>query len=213
MGLIHIDLFTTLDAVAQAPGGPEEDPDGGFEFGGWQAPLIDEVVGAQVDEGMEGLDALLLGRRTYDIFAAYWPEQEGGVDGGIAELFDRVPKYVASRGAPTLAWEGSTLLGADLAAEVEALRGRHEHVHVIGSVDLVQTLLAQGLFDRLTLWIHPILLGTGKHVFADGAVPTNLELVRPAVTSPNGTIQAVYERRGGVPAKGDMTEPDRGDIG
>lgn len=212
MGLIHIDLFTTLDGVAQAPGGPEEDPDGGFEFGGWQAPLIDDVVGGQVDEGMEDLDALLLGRRTYDIFAAYWPQQESGVDGGIAELFNRVPKYVASRGAPTLDWESSTLLGADLTAEVERLRSRHEHVHVIGSVDLVQTLLARGLFDRLTLWIHPILLGTGKQVFAGGVVPTNLELVRPAITSPNGTIQAVYARRDGVPATGDMTAPDPGAI-
>src|SRR5689334_5711499 len=100
MGLIHIDLFTSLDGVAQAPGGPEEDPEGGFEFGGWQAPLSDEVVGEQVVGGMEGLDALLLGRRTYDIFAAFWPYQDEGEDVGIAELFNRVPKYVASRGTP-----------------------------------------------------------------------------------------------------------------
>jgi dihydrofolate reductase len=83
-------------------------------------------------------------------------------------------------------------------------------VHVIGSLDLVQTLLAEGLFDRLTLWIHPILLGSGKRIFATGAVPTNLELVRPAVTSPRGTIQAIYARNDGVPATGDMAEPDRG---
>lgn len=210
MGLIHIDLFSTLDGVAQAPGGPEEDPEGGFAFGGWQAPLIDDVVGAQVGEGMEGLDALLLGRRTYDIFAAYWPHQEGGVDSAIAELFNRVPKYVASRGTPTLEWASSTLVGPDLATTVDELRQRHEHVHVIGSMDLVQTLLAEGLFDRLTLWIHPILLGSGKQVFASGAVPTNLELVQPAVTSPRGTIQAIYARKDGVPATGDMAEPDRG---
>ncbi len=115
MGLIHIDLFTTLDGVAQAPGGPEEDTEGGFTFGGWQAPLIDEVVGEQVWAGMQGLDALLLGRRTYDIFAGYWPDQEHGVDAGIAELFNRVPKYVASRGDPKLDWANSTLLGADIA--------------------------------------------------------------------------------------------------
>ncbi|HEY5153352.1 MAG TPA: hypothetical protein VIJ47_01370 [Acidimicrobiales bacterium] len=101
IGLIHIDLFTTLDGVAQAPGGAEEHTDGGFEFGGWQAPLVDEVVGEQVGAGMEGLVALLLGRRTHDIFAAYWPGQDQGVGGGIARLFNLVPKYVASRGAPT----------------------------------------------------------------------------------------------------------------
>ena len=111
MGLIHIDLFTTLDGVAQAPGGPEEDTEGGFAFGGWQAPLSDALVGEQVVAGMEGLDALLLGRRTYDIFAGFWPGQDEGVDGGIARLFNAVPKYVASRGTPTLDWAHSSLLG------------------------------------------------------------------------------------------------------
>ncbi len=210
MGLIHIDLFSTLDGVAQAPGGPDEDPDGGFTFGGWQAPLIDEVVGEQVGAGMEGLDALLLGRRTYDIFAAYWPDQEGGEDGDVATLFNRVPKYVASRGTPALDWQGSSRVGDDLAAEVDQLRGRHEHVHVIGSVNLVQTLLRDGLFDRLTLWVHPIVLGSGKAVFADGAVPTNLTLLEPASTSPSGVVQLRYERSEGTPATGDMSQSDRG---
>src|SRR5262245_47730223 len=162
MGLIHIDLFTTLDLVAQAPGGPEEDPEGGFAFGGWQAPLFDEVVGEQVGAGMKGLDALLLGRKTYDIFAAYWPNQEEGVDNEIAPLFNSVPKYVASRGAPTLDWAHSSQLGPDLATALNEVRNRHENVHVIGSLDLVQTLLAQHLFDRLSLWVYPIVLGSGK---------------------------------------------------
>ena len=100
MGLIHIDLFTTLDLVAQAPGAPDEDAEGGFDYGGWQAPLFDDVVGEQVGAGMAGLDALLLGRKTYDIFAAYWPHQEQGVDAPISRLFNEVPKYVASRGQP-----------------------------------------------------------------------------------------------------------------
>ena len=147
MGLIHIDLFTTLDGVAQAPGGPEEDTDGGFTFGGWQAPLIDEVVGEQVDSGMAGMDALLLGRRTYDIFAAYWPHE----DGGIARLFNRIPKYVASRRPQALEWAGSTQLGADVATAVRELRARHANIHVIGSLDFVQTLFAERFFDRLTL--------------------------------------------------------------
>lgn len=205
MGIIHIDLFTTLDGVAQAPGGPEEDRDGGFPFGGWQAPLIDESVGEQVMAGMEGLDALLLGRRTYDIWAAYWPHQEAGTDSSIARLFNRVPKYVASRREPTLDWAGSTRVGADLRSEVDALRQRHEHVHVIGSLDLVQTLLAERLFDTLTLWVYPILLGTGKQVFAGGAVPTNLTLIEPARTSPRGAVTLRYALAPGTPATGDMS--------
>lgn len=208
MGLIHIDLFTTLDGVAQAPGGPEEDPEGGFSFGGWQAPLFDDEVGQQVMEGMDGLDALLLGRRTYDIFAGYWPHQEGGTDSPIAELFNRVPKYVASRGEPNLAWAGSSKVGADLATDVGALRDRHDHVHVIGSLDLAQTLFSERLFDRLTLWVYPVVLGTGKKVFAGGAVPSNLELVEPARTSPKGSVQLRYELREGTPATGDMATRD-----
>jgi dihydrofolate reductase len=209
MGLIHIDLFTTLDGVAQAPGGPDEDTAGGFAFGGWQAPLSDALVGEQVVAGMEGLDALLLGRRTYDIFAGFWPGQDEGIDGGIARLFNAVPKYVASRGTPTLGWAHSSLLGADIAAAVTDLRERHAHVHVIGSIDFVQTLIAEGLFDRLKLWIYPILLGTGKRVFADGTVPSNLELVEPAITSPNGVVLAEYALAGGIPSTGDMARRDQ----
>ena len=209
MGLIHIDLFTTLDGVAQAPGGPDEDTEGGFAFGGWQAPLSDALVGEQVVAGMEGLDALLLGRRTYDIFAGFWPGQDEGIDGGIARLFNAVPKYVASRGAPTLDWAHSSLLGPDIAAAVADLRERHAHVHVIGSVDFVQTLIAEGLFDRLKLWIYPILLGTGKRVFAGGTVPSNLELVEPAITSPNGVVLAEYALAKGIPSTGDMARRDQ----
>jgi dihydrofolate reductase len=204
MGLIHIDLFTTLDGVAQAPGGPNEDADAGFAFGGWQAPLIDEVVGEQVEAGMAGMDALLLGRRTYDIFASYWPH----ADGSIAQLFNRIPKYVASRQAPTLEWADSTLLGPDVAAAISELRERHEAVHVIGSLDFVQTLLAKRLFDRLTLWVYPILLGAGKKVFAGGVVPTNLRLIEPVVASPNGAVMQRYALADGTPDVGDMAARD-----
>jgi len=201
MGVIHIDLFTTLDGVAQAPGGPEEDAEGGFAFGGWQAPLIDESIGEQVLAGIVELDALLLGRKTYDIFANYWPHQNDT----IGDVFNRVPKYVASRGNPTLEWKGSTLLGPDIVPAVRELRDRHRNVHVIGSLDFVQTLLREGLFDQLTLWVYPIVLGTGKKVFADGTVPANLELLEPATTSPRGAVTLRYGLAAGVPATGDMT--------
>lgn len=102
MGTVTLELFTSLDLVGQSPGGPQEDPDG-FSFGGWQAPLLDDITAAQIDEAYEGTDALLLGRRTYDIFAAHWPHQ----DDDFAALFDRIPKYVASRGTPELSWSGS----------------------------------------------------------------------------------------------------------
>jgi dihydrofolate reductase len=210
MGLIHIDLFTTLDLVAQAPGGPDEDTEGGFAYGGWQAPLFDDVVGEQVGAGMAGLDALLLGRKTYDIFAAYWPDQEQGVDAAVSRLFNGVPKYVASRSNPALDWAGSTLLGPDLASEVRAMRDRHANVHVIGSIDLTQTLLTKRLYDRLNLWVFPIVLGRGKEVFANGAIPTNLTLAEPPVTSKSGAVLLRYALADGTPATGDMTRDDRG---
>ncbi|GAB7046145.1 dihydrofolate reductase family protein [Catenuloplanes indicus] len=200
MGSIHVDLFTTLDLVAQAPGGPEEDPAGGFAFGGWQAPLFDEVTGEQVMAGMRGMDALLLGRRTYEIFAGHWPQR----DNEIATLFNRIPKYVASRGKPDLTWAGSTPLGPDPADGIRALRDRHEKIHVIGSLDLVQTLLRERLFDRLNLWLYPITLGTGKKVFDGGAVPANLELLDAPAVSPSGAVLLRYGLRPGTPATGDM---------
>lgn len=209
MGRIHIELFATLDLVGQAPGGPDEDPEG-FAFGGWQAPLLSEITGAQVDAAYEGTDALLLGRRTYDIFAAYWPHQEGGADGGFAALFNRIPKYVASRGRPDLAWAGSTQLGPDLAREVREIRDRHRHVTVVGSLNLVQTLLREKLFDRLDLWVHPIVLGAGKKVFDGGVVPANLALLEPPVSSPAGTVYLRYGLVDGTPGTGDMSAPDRG---
>src|SRR5262247_2134523 len=147
MGLVHIELFATLDLVGQAPGGPDEDP-AGFPFGGWQAPLLDEVTRAQIGAAYAGTDALLLGRRTYDIFAAYWPYQDS--EGNeIARIFNSVPKYVASRGTPQLTWADSTLLDPeDLPGGVRAIKDRHQHVRVVGSLNLVQTLLREKLFDR-----------------------------------------------------------------
>ncbi|TYB44043.1 dihydrofolate reductase family protein [Actinomadura chibensis] len=203
MGQVQIEMFATLDLVGQAPGGPDEDPIG-FPFGGWQAPLIDEVSGAQIGAAYEGTDALLLGRRTYDIFAAYWPHQEGGPANEIATLFNSIPKYVASRGNPDLSWAGSHQLGSDLPAAVREIRDRHEQVKVVGSLNLVQTLLHEKLFDVLDLWVHPIVLGVGKKVFDGGEVPTSLTLVQPPEASPNGVVHLRYGLAEGTPQTGDM---------
>ncbi|MEW1958687.1 dihydrofolate reductase family protein [Kineococcus sp. NPDC059986] len=208
MGQIHLELFATLDLVGQGPGGPDEDPVG-FAFSGWQAPLVDEHTGRQVQASYEGTDALLLGRRTHEIFSAYWPHQQGGPDDSIAALFNRVPKYVASRGRPDLSWTGSVQLGPDLPAAVREVRERHDRVKVVGSLNLVQTLLRERLFDELHLWLHPLLLGQGKKVFDGGAVPSNLTLLTPPDAGPQGSVFLRYGLRDGVPGTGDMTAQER----
>ena len=198
-GRITIDLFTTLDGVAQAPGGPDEDPTGGFPWGGWQAPLPDPVIGQQIGDGIAAMDALVLGRRTYDIFAAYWPRH---VDNPIGRRFAEIPKYVASRGTPRLDWPGAQQLGPDAVAAVVALRDRHEDIHVIGSIDFVQSLLAAEAYDELNLWVYPVVLGQGKKVFPDGAAPANLRLLAPPVTG--GTAVQLRYAPAGVPTTGEM---------
>ena len=203
MGKLIVTEFVTLDGVAQAPGGPDEDPDSGFTHGGWQAPLLDQESGRVMFEKARSMDALLLGRRTYDIFANYWPKAPEEIP--FTGLLNGVPKYVASRTlAGPLAWEGSTLLAGDFAESITALKERHHEVHVIGSLDLVQSLLRFGLVDRMHLWLYPLLLGSGKQVFADGTVPTALRLTE-SVTYPAGTLQLVYETAG-VPTYGTIEE-------
>ena len=209
MGRIEIDLFTTLDLVAQSPGAPEEDPEGGFTFGGWQAPFSDHVVGEQIVAGIMAMDALLLGRKTYDIFAGYWPHKDDDFAAGIASKLNRVPKYVASRSRLNLGWAGTSQIGADIATEVRELRDRHENIHVIGSLDFVQTLLTERSFDRLNLFVYPITLGSGKKVFGNGTVPSNLTLAEPAISTPAGTVVLHYELAEGVPGTGDMDEDHR----
>jgi dihydrofolate reductase len=188
----------------QAPGGPEEDSSGAFPFGGWQAPLIDDTVGAQVMEGVERMDALLLGRTTYDIFAAYWPGEEQGSDSAIARTFNRIPKYVVSRGEPALPWSGSHLLGADLAAEVAALRERHTEIHVVGSAELARSLVREGLFDVLSLWVYPVVLGAGKRLFPDDGPAFALTPLGPPAPSEKGAVLLRYGP-GGPVTTGDMT--------
>lgn len=194
MGKLIVTEFMTLDGVAQAPGGADEDRDGGFNSGGWQAPLVDHDSGTAMFELVRSMDALLLGRKTYEIFSGYWPSAPEEIP--FTSLLNGVPKYIASRTlASPLTWEGSTLLTDDLPGSITALKDHHEEVHVIGSLDLVQSLLRLGLIDRLNLWLYPLLLGTGKRVFAGGTVPTALRLTGSA-TYPNGTLQLTYARAG-----------------
>ena len=208
MGKLIVTEFVTLDGVAQAPGAPDEDREEGFPHGGWQAPLLDQESGGVMFEQARRMDALLLGRRTYEIFAGYWPTAPEEMP--FTGLLNGVPKYVASRTMTgPLAWQGSTLVAEDLADGVTALKERHDEVHVIGSLDLVQSLLRLRLVDRLNLWLYPLLLGRGKQVFAEGTVPTALRLTE-SVTYPNGTLQLAYETAG-VPTYGNLAieEQDR----
>ena len=197
MGELVVTEFATLDGVAQAPGEPDEDRAGGFTHGGWQAPWVDEESGNVMFAAASGMDALLLGRRTYDIFAAYWPNAPEDIP--FTGLLNRVPKYVASQTlTDPLSWHGSSVLAEDLAAAVASIKERHREVHVIGSLDLVQSLLHLGLVDRLVLWLYPVLLGTGKKVFADGTAPAALTLTDSTVSA-TGAINLVYELGGVVP--------------
>jgi dihydrofolate reductase len=206
MGKLIVTEFLTLDGVGQAPGGPDEDRDGGFAHGGWQAPVTDPASGGVMFEQARSMDALLLGRRTYEIFAAYWPSAPEEIP--FTGLLNGVPKYVASRTlAGPLAWQGSTLLAGDLAESIAALKERHDEVHLIGSLDLVQSLLRFGLVDRLNLWLYPLLLGSGKQVFADGTVPTALRLTE-SLTYPSGTLHLTYETAG-VPTYGNLATEDQ----
>jgi dihydrofolate reductase len=201
MGKLIVTEFVTLDGVAQAPGGPDEDRDSGFTYGGWQAPLVDQESGGAMFEQARSMDGLLLGRKTYEIFADYWPRAPEEIP--FTGLLNGVPKYVASRTlARPLAWQGSTQVTGDLAESIGALKERHNQVHVIGSLDLVQSLLRFGLVDRLNLWLYPLLLGSGKRVFAGGTVPTALRLTE-SVTYPNGTLQLAYETAG-LPTYGNL---------
>jgi dihydrofolate reductase len=201
MGTLTVTEFLTLDGVAQAPGAPEEDPESGFTHGGWQAPYDDDETGDVMFQQAQEMDALLLGRKTYDIFAGYWPTAPAEIP--FTGLLNRVPKYVASRTlSDPLPWAGSSVLAGDLAQDVNALKERHEHVHVIGSLDLVQSLQRLGLVDAWHLWIYPLVLGTGKHVFEAGAAPNALRLTA-SKTYARGVMQLTYEPAG-VPTYGTM---------
>ncbi|PBB25086.1 MULTISPECIES: dihydrofolate reductase family protein [unclassified Mesorhizobium] len=186
--------FVSLDGVMQAPGGPEEDPVGGFKFGGWTFHYFDEVGGAAMDELFSKPFALLLGRRTYDIFAAYWPYQKDP----IADAFNPATKYVATHRPDTLTWQNTQWLGEDIVAALRRLKQEDgPDLLIQGSADLIQTLLANGLIDEIRLMIFPLLLGKGKRLFGEDAMPAAFKLVK-SQTSSTGVIIASYERAGEI---------------
>jgi dihydrofolate reductase len=183
--------FVSLDGVMQAPGGPEEDPTGGFRHGGWTVPYFDAVVGEVMGEIFTRPFALLLGRKTYEIFAAHWPYAEDGPDAEIARLFNGATKYVATRSRDKLTWSNSIALH-DAAADVAKLK-REEGPDLLiqGSSALVQTLLAQDLIDQISLLVFPIVLGPGKRFFGSGTKPMALTL-QSSRTSPSGVTMNTY---------------------
>jgi dihydrofolate reductase len=197
MRKIIVTTFVSLDGVMQAPGGPSEDTTGGFAFGGWIPPHSDKITGAAVMEIYGRTYELLLGRKTYDIFAAHWPLVTDP-NHPIASKFNTVTKYVASRGRPRLDWHNSQLLGEDVVASLRKLKGEDgPDLLVPGSSDLLQTLWNNGLVDEFSVLIFPVVLGSGKRLFRDGAAPTGLKLVR-SQTSPSGVMIAHYVTDGPV---------------
>jgi dihydrofolate reductase len=180
--------FITLDGVMQAPGGPEEDPDGGFEHGGWSVGYWEEQLEQAMGESMSPPFDLVLGRKTYEIFAAFWPNAEGPAAGPL----NSATKHVASTTLRELDWENSKLIDGDVAEGVRALKqedGPELQVH--GSANLIQTLLEHGLVDEFRLKVFPLVLGTGKRLFDGGTIPEGLELTSSQAT-PGGVIAATY---------------------
>ncbi|MDX6287096.1 MAG: hypothetical protein QOG53_2581 [Frankiales bacterium] len=203
---LALHTFLTLDGVLQAPGGPDEDPEGGFKHGGWSYPYGDEDFGSAVDGWFQNADAFLLGRKTYDIFSGYWPKVTDA-DNTVATKLNELPKYVASTTLKSAEWNNTTVLGADVAAEVAKLKdqpGNELQVH--GSGDLAQTLIAHDLIDEYRLFFFPVVLGSGKKLFNDREKGAALRLVSSTTTS-TGVIIATYEPAG--PAQyGDYTLED-----
>lgn len=189
--------FISLDGVLQAPGGPEEDPTGGFAYGGWVFPYFDDFSGKVMAGQMGHPFDLLLGRRTYEIFAAYWPYVKTGED-PIATGINNAKKYVASKTLTNLEWSKSELIRGDVAAEVRKLKEQNgPEIQVHGSGNLIQTLLRHDLVDELWLKIFPLTLGRGKRLFAEGAIPAGFQLLA-CESSPSGVIIASYVRAGEV---------------
>jgi dihydrofolate reductase len=195
MRKLIVSTFLTLDGVMQAPGGPGEDDQGGFSHGGWSVNYWDEQMGQVMGEAMSEPFALVLGRKTYDIFAAHWPHatEEAG-----AKPLNEAPKYVASRSRPTLEWSNSVLIEGDAAEGIAALKQQDgPELQVHGSGNLIQTLLRHSLVDQYRLWVFPLVIGSGKRLFSEGTIPSGLKLVDSKVST-TGVVMGTYEPAGEI---------------
>ena len=209
MRKIVVGAFVSMDGVMQAPGGPTEDPTKGFKFGGWEMPFFDQESREELDRLFEEKFDLLLGRKTYEIFAAYWPYYDETPNGGIAKLFNDIKKYAVSRsGDVDTSWQGSVLL-RDI-ADVRRLKQEDgPHLVTQGSTELVHALLANDLVDAMSIFTVPVVLGSGKKLFADSSAPHSYKLTRSRVSS-TGVMIAHYERGGEIKiADAALAEPSK----
>jgi len=194
MGILTINTFLTLDGVMQSPGAPTEDPSHGFKHGGWLVPYADPDMGRHITEAFALIDALLLGRKTYEIFAAHWPRVTDPND-AVAGALNKMPKYVVSRTLETVEWHNSSLIKGDLVNEVAQLKRRHgREISVQGSSQLAQALIEHDLIDEYRLWFFPVVLGTGKRLFGPGTVPAALTLAGSNTST--GVVVNSYRRAG-----------------
>jgi len=195
MRKLVVGTFLTMDGIMQAPGGPNEDRDGGFKHGGWLVPFFDETFVEIMTEWTVRAGAFLLGRKTYEIFAASWPKATDPAD-EIAKALNTRPKFVASRTLDQVKWNNSVLLKGDIAKEVAKLKAQTGgEIQVHGSGDLLQTLLKHDLIDTLRIWQFPVVIGTGKRLFGEGAIPASFRLAETQLTT-TGAVLHVYERAG-----------------
>jgi dihydrofolate reductase len=193
MRTLVVGTFVTLDGVMQAPGGPNEDRDGGFQHGGWLVPYLDETFSEIMTEWTKRADAFLLGRKTYEMFADSWPKSTDP-----AEALNIRPKFVASKTLDTVNWNNSILLKGDVAQEVAKLKAQEGgEIQVHGSGNLIQTLLQHDLVDTLRIWQFPVVLGSGKRLFGAGTIPCSFRLVDTQLNT-TGAVLHVYERAGGL---------------
>jgi len=208
MRTLAVNTFVSLDGVMQAPGGPEEDPTGGFALGGWATGYFDEEMLSRIAGAADPYD-LLLGRGTYEIFAAHWPYDEGPT----ADQLNNARKHVASTTLDRVDWDNSTLIAGDVAGYVRELKGQDgPEIQVHGSPGLIQTLLERDLVDEFRVWIFPVLLGTGKRLFGEGTMPAALELV-DSTTSKTGVTVNTYRRAGDIePGSFEFEEPTEAEL-
>ena len=199
MGKLIAGTFVSLDGVMQAPGGPDEDRSGGFEQGGWTFGYWNDEMVPVMEEQTQRADILLLGRKTYDIFAGHWPRVSD--DDPVAAKLKRMPKYVASNTVDRLDWNHSTLVRGDqLKSEVARLKAQPDtEIQVTGSCGLLQTLIREDLVDRYALWVFPVVLGSGKRLFGDGAMPAGFRLAGSRAFG-SGVVVLEYERAGEIKA-------------